>query len=73
MGDEKVEVTIKVDADLLAQVTELLKPYGLTPEDLIIKFFEYCVDPKTKNQAIEHLKKWKEEFMSESKVDADDK
>ena len=30
MGDEKVEVTIKVDADLLAQVTELLKPYGLT-------------------------------------------
>jgi len=73
MGDEKVEVTIKVDADLLAQVTELLKPYGLTPEDLIIKFIEYCVDPKTSNHAIELLKKWKEEFMSESMVDADGK
>ena len=60
MGDEKVEVTIKVDADL-------------TPEDLIIKFIEYCVDPKTSNHAIELLKKWKEEFMSESMVDADGK
>ena len=30
MGDEKVTVTIKVDADLLAPLTELLKPYGLT-------------------------------------------
>ena len=73
MGDEKVEVTIKVDADLLAKVTELLKPYGLTPEDLVIKFLEYCVDPKTSNHAIELLKKWKEEFMSENMVDADGK
>lgn len=73
MGDEKVTVTIKVDADLLAQVTELLKPYGLTPEDLVIKFLEYCGDPKTSNHAIELLKKWKEEFASESEVDADGK
>lgn len=73
MDDGKVTVTIEVDAELLAQVTELLRPYGMTPEDLVVKFFEYCVDPKTKNQAIEYLKKWKEEFMSESKVDADDK
>ena len=73
MDDGKVTVTIEVDAELLAQVTELLRPYGMTPEDLVVKFFEYCVDPKTKNQSIEHLKKWKEEFMSESKVDADDK
>ena len=73
MGDEKVTVTIKVDADLLAQVTELLKPYGLTPEDLVIKFLEYCVDPKTSNHAIELLKKWKEEFASESEVDTDGK
>lgn len=73
MDDGKVTVTIEVDAELLAQVTELLRPSGMTPEDLVVKFFEYCVDPKTKNQAIEHPKKWKEEFMSESKVDADDK
>ena len=52
MDDGKVTVTIEVDAELLAQVTELLRPYGMTPEDLVVKFFEYCVDPKTKNQAI---------------------
>ena len=48
MDDGKVTVTIEVDAELLAQVTELLRPYGMTPEDLVVKFFEYCVDPKTK-------------------------
>lgn len=73
MDDGKITVTIEVDAELLAQVTELLRPYGLTPEDLVVKFFEYCVDPKTKDHAIELLKKWKEEFMPESTVDADDK
>lgn len=73
MDDGKVTVTIEVDAELLAQVTELLRPYGMTPEDLVVKFFEYCVDPKTSNHAIELLKKWKEEFMSENMVDADGK
>lgn len=73
IDDGKVTVTIEVDAELLAQVMELLKPYGLTPEDLVIKFFEYCVDPETTDHAIELLKKWKDEFMSESEVDDDAK
>lgn len=61
MDDGKVTITIEVDAELLAQVAEVLKPYGLTPEDAIVQFFEYCADPKTQDHAIELLKKWKEE------------
>ena len=32
MDDGKVTITIEIDAELLAQVTEVLKPYGLTPK-----------------------------------------
>ena len=63
IDDGKVTITIEVDAELLAQVTELLKPYTLTPEGLVIKFLEYCVDPETTDHAIELLKKWKNELM----------
>ena len=59
MDDGKVTITIEIDAELLAQVTEVLKPYGLTPEEAAVQFFEYCADPKT--HAIELLKIWKEE------------
>ena len=61
IDDGKVTITIEIDAELLAQVTEVLKPYGLTPEEAAVQFFEYCVDPKTQAHAIELLKMWKEE------------
>lgn len=54
-------ITIEIDAELLAQVTEVLKPYGLTPEEAAVQFFEYCADPNTQAHAIEFLKMWKEE------------
>lgn len=73
MDDGKVTITIEVDAELLAQVTEVLKPYGLTPEDAVVQFIEYCVDPKTQDHAIELLKKWKEELELSEKGDTDDK
>ena len=53
MDDGKVTITIEIDAELLAQVTEVLKPYGLTPEEAAVQFFEYCADPKTQGHAIE--------------------
>lgn len=37
------------------------KPYGLTPEEAAVQFFEYCADPKTQDHAITLLKRWKEE------------
>lgn len=61
MDDGKVTITIEIDAELLEQVTEVLKTYGLTPEDAVVQFIEYCVDPKTQDHAIELLKQWKEE------------
>lgn len=61
MDDGKVTVTIEVDAELLAQVTEVLKPYGLTPEDAVVQFIEYCVAPETQDRAIKLLKRWKKE------------
>ncbi len=73
MDDGKVTITIEVDAELLAQVTEVLKPYGLTPEDAVVQFIEYCVDPKTQDHAIELLKKWKEELELSEKGGTDDK
>ena len=72
MDDGKVTITIEVDAELLAQVTEVLKPYGLTPEDAVVQFIEYCADPKTQDHAIELLKKWKEELELPERDSADD-
>ena len=54
-------ICIKIDAELLAQVTEVLKSYGLTPEEAAVQFFKYCADPKTQDHAIKLLKRWKEE------------
>ena len=61
MDDGKVTITIEIDAELLAQINEVLKPYGLTPEEAAVQFFEYCADPKTQDHAIKLLKRWKEE------------
>ena len=73
MDDGKVTITIEVDAELLAQVTEVLKPYGLTPEDAGVQFFEYCANPKTQDHAIELLKQWKEEQELLERDGANDK
>lgn len=61
MDDGKVTITIEIDAELLAQVTEVLKSYGLTPEEAAVQFFKYCADPKAQDHAIKLLKRWKEE------------
>lgn len=54
-------VEICVDADLLEKVRQILKPYGLTPEDAIVLFFEFCVNPETQQQAISLLLQWRAE------------
>ena len=73
MDDGKVTITIEVDAELLAQVTEVLKPYGLTPEEAAVQFFKYCADPKTKDHAIKLLKRWKEEQKGQERNSANAK
>ena len=73
MDDGKVTITIEIDAELLAQVTAALKPYGLTPEEAAVQFFEYCADPKTQDHAIKLLKMWKEEQEAQERHGANAK
>lgn len=73
MDDGKVTITIEIDAELLAQVTAALNPYGLTPEEAAVQFFEYCADPKTQDHAIKLLKMWKEEQEAQERNGANAK
>lgn len=59
--EETGQAEIEVDADLLEQVTEIIKPMGLTPEVLIKQFVEWCVAPETRNEAVVWLHKIKKE------------
>ena len=66
MGERRHEIVeIQVDAELLEQLEAVIAPMGLTPEILIVKFFEFCVDPATQEQAISLLLKWKAEQEAE--------
>ena len=61
MDDGNVTITIEIDAELLAQVTAGIEPYGLTPEEAAVQFFDYCADPKTQDHAIRLLTRRKAE------------
>lgn len=55
MNNRTEIIEIEVDADLLAQVNRIIEPMGFTPERLIQLFFEWCVNPDTKEDAVEWL------------------
>lgn len=55
-------VEIEVDSIVLEQLKEIITPMGLTPEELIVQFFKWCVNPDTQEEAISWLKKAKEEY-----------
>ena len=59
--DDFVTMVIEVDRDLLQQVKKVLKPYGLTPEQAIVDFLNFCVNPATREKAISRLLQWKNE------------
>lgn len=64
MDKDNMEVIeIEVDSDLLEQLNELLAPMGLTPEELVRMFIEWCVDPETKDVAMTWLLEHKDEAM----------
>ena len=66
MGERRYEIVeIQVDAELLEQLEAVIAPMGLTLEILIVKFFEFCVNPATQEQAISLLLKWKAEQEAE--------
>lgn len=66
MDEKRYElVEIQVDAELLEQLEKIIAPMGLTPEMLIVKFYEFCADPATQELAISLLLKWKAEQEAE--------
>ena len=66
MGERRYEIVeIQVGAELLEQLEAVIAPMGLTPEILIVKFFEFCADPATQELAISLLLKWKAEQEAE--------
>ena len=66
MDEKRYELMeIQVDAELLEQLKAVIAPMGLTPEMLIVKFFEFCADPATQKLAISLLLKWKAEQEAE--------
>ncbi len=56
-----VEISIEVDEVLLKGLKAFLEPMGLTPEDLIIRFLEFCADPEREEEAIRLIRSWREE------------
>ena len=54
-------IEIEVDAELLRQVEELIRPMGINMEQLIQMFFSWVVNPNTREEAITQLLKWKEQ------------
>ncbi len=59
-------VEVEVDAILLEQLKQVIEPMGLTPEELIVQFFYWCVNPDTQEEAIAWLKKAKAELEAET-------
>ena len=65
MREDNMEtITIEVDAELYEQLLEVITPMGLTPEMLVRQFFEWCVNPETRDEAAAWLPKCKEEMMA---------
>lgn len=65
MREDKMEtIVVEVDAELLEQLNEVIRPMGLTPEMLVAQFIEWCVAPETREEAMNWLLKCKEELMT---------
>ncbi len=62
MSDNLVTIMVEVDSDLLTEAEKVLKPYGLTPEQAVVDFLNFCVNPATRDEAASFLLQWKNEL-----------
>ena len=62
MNDNLVTISAEVDTELLEKLNAIIAPMGLTPEILFARFLEWCVAPKTRDEAMTWLLKCKEEL-----------
>ena len=44
MENDTELITITIDADLAAKVEEMIRPMGITQEQLIVGFYHWCVN-----------------------------
>ena len=63
MENDTELITITIDADLKSKVEEIIRPMGITLEQLIVRFLHWCVDEP--EEAIAYLKKAQEEQAKE--------
>ena len=56
-----VTIEVEIDDELLMQFRAVLQPLGLTPEDALRMFIEFCGDPKNEEAATEMILRWIEE------------
>ena len=64
-------VEIQVDSELLDQVKALIAPLGLSPEELVVRFMEYCANPETQGEAMANLRRWQGEIKPVQKLQKD--
>ena len=56
-----VTISVEIDNELLEQARAVLAPLGLTPEDALRMFIEFCGDPRNEEAAKAMIKRWLEE------------
>ncbi len=56
-----VTIEVEIDDDLLEQARAVLEPMGLTPEDALRMFIEFCGDPNNEEAVKEMVNRWIED------------
>ncbi|MBM6927475.1 hypothetical protein [Pseudoflavonifractor phocaeensis] len=64
MENDTELITITIDADLKAKVEKIIRPMGITQEQLIVGFYHWCVNES--EEAIAYLKKQRKSRVKHS-------
>lgn len=61
-----ITLTVKIDDELCSKARAILEPQGLTLEDALRTFIEYCGNPKNEKAATEMIRRWIDEDKADS-------
>ena len=48
-----------IDKTTLEKVREILEPMNLTPEEVLVRFYEFCADPDNTETLKRMIEEWK--------------
>ena len=57
-ANNEVSVTFEIDSDIPKKFNEIFEPQGITLEDAVREFLEFCATPGNENQVAELLRDW---------------